>query len=63
MPSHFHIIARHGDLDLELRSPRVFNLLGADPAEAAPDAVMDEIALRISVAPTRAAGDSRLPGT
>jgi diadenosine tetraphosphate (Ap4A) HIT family hydrolase len=50
--AHFHVIPRHGDLDLDLRGPRVFNLLGADPARSVPDAVMDEIALRIAAALT-----------
>ena len=45
---HFHVIPRHGDLDLELRGPRVFDLMGADPARSVPDAVMDEVALRIA---------------
>ncbi len=49
---HFHVIPRHGDLDLELRGPRVCSLLGADPARSVPDAVMDEIALRIAAALT-----------
>jgi diadenosine tetraphosphate (Ap4A) HIT family hydrolase len=49
---HFHVIPRHGDLDLELRGPRVFGLLGADPARSVPDAVMDEIALRIAASLT-----------
>lgn len=48
--AHFHVIPRHGDLDLELRGPRVFGLLGADPARSVPEAVMDEIALRIAAA-------------
>jgi hypothetical protein len=46
----FHVIPRHGDLDLELRGPRVFNLLGADPSRSVPDAVVGEIALRIAAA-------------
>jgi hypothetical protein len=27
---HFHVVPRHGNLDPELRGPRVFKLLGAD---------------------------------
>jgi diadenosine tetraphosphate (Ap4A) HIT family hydrolase len=46
--AHFHVIPRHRDLAPELRGPRVFSLLGADRVRSVPDAVMDEIALRIA---------------
>jgi diadenosine tetraphosphate (Ap4A) HIT family hydrolase len=47
---HFHVIPRHADLDARLRGPRVFELLGGDPARTVPDAVMDEIAASIAAA-------------
>lgn len=53
---HFHVIPRHHDLDPGLRGPRVFGLLGGDPAGHLPDAVMGQIAMRITRAlPARSA--------
>ena len=47
---HFHIIPRQPGLEADLRGPRVFGLLGGDPARYVPEAVMDEIAGRLSQA-------------
>ena len=47
---HFHIIPRQPALTAELRGPRVFGLLGGDPASYVPEAVMDEIADRLGQA-------------
>ena len=47
---HFHLIPRHANLDHELRGPRVFGLLGGDPARNVPDSVMDQIAVAIAAA-------------
>ena len=47
---HFHVIPRHADLDPRLRGPRVFELMGGDPARTVPDAVMDQIAASIAAA-------------
>ena len=45
---HFHVIPRHSDLDPQQRGPRVFELMGGDPARTVPDAEMDQIAARIA---------------
>jgi len=47
---HFHVIPRQAELDPQLHGPRVFGLLGRDPAEHVPDAVMDQIAARVTAA-------------
>jgi diadenosine tetraphosphate (Ap4A) HIT family hydrolase len=47
---HFHVIPRHRDQDPGLRGPRVFGLLGGDPARHVPDIVMDQIATSIAQA-------------
>lgn len=47
---HFHIIPRQPGLEADLRGPRVFGLLGGDPASYVPEAVMDEIAEKLSQA-------------
>jgi diadenosine tetraphosphate (Ap4A) HIT family hydrolase len=44
---HFHIPRQPG-LEADLRGPRVFGLLGGDPARYVPEAVMDEIAGKLS---------------
>ena len=44
---HFHIIPRQPGLGADLRGPRIFGLLGGDPASYVPEAVMDEIAGRL----------------
>ncbi len=41
---HFHVIPRHPGLDAAYRGPRVFGLLGGDPARHVPDKTMDQIA-------------------
>ncbi len=41
---HFHVIPRKHDMDPEFRGPRVFALLGGDPAAHVPKDVMDQIA-------------------
>jgi diadenosine tetraphosphate (Ap4A) HIT family hydrolase len=61
--AHFHVIPRHRGLDLHLRGPRVFNLLGADGGRSVPDAVMDEIALRIAAALTVRRETTGRPGS
>jgi len=45
---HFHVVPRMAGLAPELRGPRVFGLLGGDPARHVPDAAMDEIAARLT---------------
>ena len=47
---HFHVIPRHADLDSNLRGPRVFGLIGGDPAQYVPEAAMDKIAASIAAA-------------
>jgi len=47
---HFHVVPRLAGLDPELRGPRVFGLLGVDPAREVPDSDMDEIALSVAAA-------------
>jgi diadenosine tetraphosphate (Ap4A) HIT family hydrolase len=47
---HFHIIPRQPGLEADLRGPRVFGLLGGDPASYVPEAVMVDIADRLSQA-------------
>lgn len=42
---HFHVVARMGDLPVELRGPRVFGLLGRADAERVAGARMDELAV------------------
>jgi diadenosine tetraphosphate (Ap4A) HIT family hydrolase len=44
---HFHVMPRRPDLDPGLRGPRVFGLLGGDPASHVPAQVMDELAISI----------------
>jgi diadenosine tetraphosphate (Ap4A) HIT family hydrolase len=47
---HFHVIPRQPGLEADLRGPRVFGMLGGDPASYVPETVMDEIAGRLSQA-------------
>jgi diadenosine tetraphosphate (Ap4A) HIT family hydrolase len=47
---HFHVVPRSPDLDQSLRGPRVFSLLGGDPAGHLADQVMDEAAESIGQA-------------
>jgi diadenosine tetraphosphate (Ap4A) HIT family hydrolase len=44
---HFHVVPREPGLDPELRGPRVFGLLGGDPAGHLPSQVMDQVAADI----------------
>jgi diadenosine tetraphosphate (Ap4A) HIT family hydrolase len=41
---HFHVIPRSPSLDVAYRGPRVFGLLGGDPARHVPDNTADQIA-------------------
>ena len=51
---HFHVIPRRPGLDAADRGPRVFRLLGGDPARYVPDKTMDQIAADLARAlPTR----------
>ena len=47
---HFHVVPRHASLDRELRGPRIFALMGGDPARHVPDSEMDQIARRLTAA-------------
>jgi len=47
---HFHVMPRQPDLDPGLRGPRVFGLLGGDPASHVPAQVMDEVAISVGQA-------------
>ena len=47
---HFHVMPRQPDLDPGLRGPRVFGLLGGDPASHVPARVMDEVAISVGQA-------------
>jgi diadenosine tetraphosphate (Ap4A) HIT family hydrolase len=47
---HFHVMPRQPDLDPALRGPRVFGLLGGDPASHVPAGVMDEVAISVGQA-------------
>jgi diadenosine tetraphosphate (Ap4A) HIT family hydrolase len=45
---HFHVIPRQPDLDPGLRGPRVFGLLGADPASEVPEPIRDQLAAELA---------------
>jgi diadenosine tetraphosphate (Ap4A) HIT family hydrolase len=47
---HFHVMPRHADMDPALRGPRVFGLLGGDPARHVSDSDIDQIALSVAAA-------------
>jgi diadenosine tetraphosphate (Ap4A) HIT family hydrolase len=47
---HFHVVPRHASLDRELRGPRIFALMGGDPALHVPDSEMDQMARRLTAA-------------
>lgn len=47
---HFHVIPRQPGLAADLRGPRVFALLGGDPASHITEPLMDEIAVNLSQA-------------
>jgi hypothetical protein len=51
---HFHVVPRHSGLDRELRGPKIFALMGGDPARHVPDSEMDRLARRLTA--TRSAG-------
>jgi diadenosine tetraphosphate (Ap4A) HIT family hydrolase len=47
---HFHVVPRQPDLDRSLRGPRVFGLLGGDPAGHVPSQEMDHLATSLGEA-------------
>jgi diadenosine tetraphosphate (Ap4A) HIT family hydrolase len=47
---HFHVVPRQPDLDRSQRGPRIFGLLGGDPAGHVPSQVMDQVAASIGQA-------------
>jgi diadenosine tetraphosphate (Ap4A) HIT family hydrolase len=47
---HFHVVPRHAGLDRELRGPRIFALMGGDPARHVPDSEMDQLSRRLAAA-------------
>jgi diadenosine tetraphosphate (Ap4A) HIT family hydrolase len=47
---HFHVVPRHAGLDPGLRGPRVFGLMGGDPARHVPDSEMDQLSRRLAAA-------------
>jgi diadenosine tetraphosphate (Ap4A) HIT family hydrolase len=47
---HFHVIPRRPDLDPAFFGPRVFGLLGGDPARHVPETVRDQIAANLAQA-------------
>jgi diadenosine tetraphosphate (Ap4A) HIT family hydrolase len=47
---HFHVIPRHAGQDPGLRGPRVFGLLGGDPARHIPASVRDQVAASVAAA-------------
>jgi diadenosine tetraphosphate (Ap4A) HIT family hydrolase len=51
---HIHVIPRRPDLDPAFFGPRVFGLLGGDPALCVPDSARDQLAADLARAmPTR----------
>jgi diadenosine tetraphosphate (Ap4A) HIT family hydrolase len=51
---HFHVVPRPADLDPQLRGPRIFALLGGDPARHVPGSDMDQLAGQLTAALSRA---------
>ena len=47
---HFHVVPREPGLPEELHGPRVFGLLGGDPAHHVPGNVMDQVAASVGQA-------------
>jgi len=47
---HLQVMPRQPDLVPGLRGPRVFGLLGGDPASYVPDHIMDEVAIGVGQA-------------
>jgi diadenosine tetraphosphate (Ap4A) HIT family hydrolase len=50
---HFHVVPRHADLEPQLRGPRIFALMGGDPARHVPDDDMDQLAGQLTAALSR----------
>ena len=50
---HFHVVPRHAGLDPHLRGPRVFTLLGGDPARHVAGSDMDQLAGQLTAALSR----------
>jgi diadenosine tetraphosphate (Ap4A) HIT family hydrolase len=50
---HFHVVPRHADLDPQVRGPRIFALMGGDPARHVPDGDMDQLAGHLTAALSR----------
>ena len=51
---HFHVVPRPAGLDPQLRGPRIFALMGGDPARHVSDSDMDQLAGQLSAALSRA---------
>jgi diadenosine tetraphosphate (Ap4A) HIT family hydrolase len=51
---HFHVVPRPADLDPQLHGPKIFALLGGDPARHVPDHDMDQLAGQLTAALPRA---------
>lgn len=51
---HFHVVPRPAVLDPQLRGPRIFALMGGDPARHVPDSDMDQLAGQLTAALSRA---------
>lgn len=47
---HVHVIPRQADLSPEFRGPRIFGLMGGEPARQVPETVMDQIAGNVAQA-------------
>ena len=47
---HVHVIPRQADLSPEFRGPRIFGLMGGEPARQVPETVMDQIAVNVAQA-------------
>jgi diadenosine tetraphosphate (Ap4A) HIT family hydrolase len=47
---HVHVIPRQADLSPEFRGPRIFGLMGGEPARQVPDTVMDQISVNVAQA-------------
>jgi len=45
---HFHVVPRQPGLDVRLRGPGVFELLGGDPARHVPEHDRDQLAIRLA---------------
>jgi diadenosine tetraphosphate (Ap4A) HIT family hydrolase len=47
---HFHVIPRRPGLDVAYRGPRVFGLLGGDPARHVSDKTRDQVSADLALA-------------